>query len=82
MPNLDLSRIPSPVANPLDLGDVATEWLKECPDHDYGMPEHGCACPGGDFRPVMARLVDELAASRERVEAMAEALRLASGGAQ
>lgn len=38
----------------------ARPFLTLCGPHDVGVMEVGCACPSGDYRPVMARLVDEI----------------------
>ena len=43
----------------LDLAAIEGEWLRQCGPHDFGLP-YGCACPDGDPRPVIARLVAEL----------------------
>jgi len=56
----------------LDLAEVRATWLRQCGPCDYGLVEHGCTCPPGDYRPVLLRAVDELEqARRDRDDAKA-----------
>lgn len=60
------------MAEPLDL-ETVRPWMQPCGPHDYGMPEYGCACPDGDPRPIVVKLVAEverLRAAIGRVEAL------------
>lgn len=44
----------------LDLDAISREWLNQCGPHDFGVTTAGCACPDGDPRPVISRLVTEV----------------------
>jgi hypothetical protein len=43
-----------------DLHAIEESWLRGCPIHDAGIPAAECACPDGDAREVIRRLVDEV----------------------
>lgn len=55
------------MADPSDVLTDAEPFMAQCGPCDYGMVEMGCACPKGDFRPVMSRLVHELDAARQTI---------------
>lgn len=44
----------------LDLTAIRKEWLNQCGPCDYGLVEMGCACPVGDYRPIIVKLADEV----------------------
>jgi uncharacterized Zn finger protein (UPF0148 family) len=57
-------------SEPLNLDAITAEWLQECGPHDYGVISTGCACPEGDYRPVMLRLVDEVRHLRADIDSL------------
>lgn len=58
---------PTPEREPLDLDGVIVKWLMPCGPCDASVPVE-CTHPGEDYRPVMAKLVDEVAALREQID--------------
>jgi hypothetical protein len=54
---------------PPDVIAAAEPFLAQCGSCDYGL-EMGCACPKGDPRVVMSRLVTELTEARTKVDAL------------
>lgn len=43
-----------------DVVKRAAPFMATCGPCDFGLAEFGCACPEGDFRPIVADLVAEV----------------------
>lgn len=41
---------------PEQVAEIKDKWLRQCGPCDFGLPT-ACACPEGDYRPVMSRLL-------------------------
>ena len=57
--------------NTVDRPDVLAEaepFVQQCGPCDYGVMEVGCACPSGDYRHIMVRLMDEVRRLRAKIE--------------
>jgi hypothetical protein len=50
-----------------DLDMVREEWLRMCGPCELGVSSSPCACAPGDYRPVMASLVQEVERLRKLV---------------
>lgn len=51
-----------------DVVDRARPFMLQCGPCDYGLPEYGCNCPEGDFRPIVSDLVTEVERLRAELE--------------
>lgn len=60
------------MTEPSDILKRAEPFMSQCGPCDFGLVEMGCACPDGDFRPIIADLcreVERLRAELDRAEA-------------
>lgn len=57
-----------------DVLAAAEPFVQPCGPHDYGVDTVGCACPTGDYRPVMVRLMEEVKRLRGLLDGAEEEL--------
>jgi hypothetical protein len=50
---------------PDDLDKFKGRWLRQCGPCELGVDSAPCTCPAGDYRPTMARLIQEIERLRE-----------------
>ena len=68
-----------PTVTQADLDVIEGEFLKQCGPCDAGIGAT-CVCSGRDFRPAMARLVDEVSTLRRAMGDVALQLDALPGG--
>lgn len=57
----------SPLRAGMDVVQRAQPFMAQCGPCDFGLADFGCACPTGDFRPIVADLVAEMERLRKAV---------------